>query len=200
MTDPDGGDDEKLLTRAQESYAEVLDATKHQDDKINRVLSGIAFLTTGAIAFLFRTDVVATTGTFGSHQVPFVAFMAGCYFALTTASVILLLLSLSSELRLPGGKKPPPLRDSYLYFTMIAGRTESSWQRDWMRPPAQVDDRLLDQYKRETYNLAQRARLKYERTDEAAAAGLVAALPELSAAGLDVGPVQRALDRARSAG
>lgn len=168
MTDPVDGDGEKLK-RAQESYAEVLDATKHQDDKINRVLAGIAFLTTGAIAFLFRTDVVATRWTFGHHDVPFVALMAGGYFALTTASVILLLLSLSSELRLPGGKGPSPLADSYLYFTMIAGRTESRWLRDWMRPPATIDKQLLGQYQRETYNLAQRARLKYERTDEAAA-------------------------------
>ncbi|MFL6128697.1 MAG: hypothetical protein ACJ73E_06495 [Mycobacteriales bacterium] len=157
------------LGRARESYQEVLDATKHQDDKINRVLVGIAFLTTGAIAFLFRTDVLATTWRFGSHDVRFVKLMAGCYFALTVAAVILLLLSLSSELRLPRGDQHEELRDSYLYFTFIAGRTRNSWLRDWNRPAEEIDRRLFEQYKKETYNLAQRARLKYGRTDEATA-------------------------------
>src|SRR6266542_1230619 len=42
------------------SYTEVLDATKHQDDKIGRFLAAVAFLIGGAVAAGTRTELVAT--------------------------------------------------------------------------------------------------------------------------------------------
>lgn len=172
MTDPEADDREKRLTRARESYAEVLDATKHQDDKINRVLVGIAFLTTGAIALFFKPDIAGARWYLGGRQYPLVALTTGAYVACTLVAVVLLLLSLSSELRLPGGEPggaPNDLEGSYLYFTFIANRTRLAWTESWNRPVKDLEQDLLKQYIKETHNLAQRARVKYGRTDEAAA-------------------------------
>src|SRR3712207_6746276 len=62
---PDGGDggdnsaeaaeqprlvEAEALEGLQNSYKEVLDATKHQDDKIGRIFTGVAFLTAAALA------------------------------------------------------------------------------------------------------------------------------------------------------
>ena len=43
---------------ARLSYAEVLDATKHQDDKIGRILGAIAFFVGGALAGKISGDKV----------------------------------------------------------------------------------------------------------------------------------------------
>ena len=39
---------------ASRSYKEVLDATVHQDDKVGRILTAAAFLTTGALTIITR--------------------------------------------------------------------------------------------------------------------------------------------------
>jgi len=46
---------------AQISYDEVLDATKHQDDKVGRFLTAIAFLTTGSIALIAAKNGLSRT-------------------------------------------------------------------------------------------------------------------------------------------
>ena len=50
---------QRKLEFAKEAYAEVLDATKHQDDKVGRYLAALAFLTTGAIALLLGEGILA---------------------------------------------------------------------------------------------------------------------------------------------
>src|SRR4051794_32127601 len=42
----------RAIELAERAYKEVLDATKHQDDKVGRFLTAIAFLTTGSIALI----------------------------------------------------------------------------------------------------------------------------------------------------
>lgn len=171
-------EEERKLERARQTYAEVLDATKHQDDKINRFLAAIAFLTTGAIAFLFSTDVLSVHHQIGSRQIPLIAIFAGLYLVLTVAAVTLLMLSLSAELRLPGRRSPSwdkvSLDRSYLYFSMIADRPVGPWMTEWDQPIDRLEHELRFQYTSEAHNLAERARVKYGRTDEAAALFILA--------------------------
>ncbi|HQY32406.1 MAG TPA: hypothetical protein PLS68_00425, partial [Actinotalea sp.] len=60
------------LELLRETYKEVLDAVKHQDDKIGRLLTGLAFLTaaTLAVAGLGGAEFVTRTFDVGVVAVP----------------------------------------------------------------------------------------------------------------------------------
>lgn len=45
----------KMIARAEFTYREVLDATKHQDDKVGRFLTAISFLTAGTVAVVLQS-------------------------------------------------------------------------------------------------------------------------------------------------
>lgn len=175
MTDDDGKELTRAVELARQTYLEVLDATKHQDDKVNRFLVAIAFLTTGAITFLLKADVLHVRYILESgDRIPFIAIAAGGYLAGTSASVLLLLMALSSELKLPGRKSPlraesVKLEDSLLYFQMIGSRPLDGWMGLWEREPQATEAQLRLNYLREAHNLSERARVKYGLTDEAAA-------------------------------
>ena len=61
---PDLGAENRRLEFARHVYEEVLDATKHQDDKIGRFLAAIAFLFAGAVAFGTRARFSASPSAF----------------------------------------------------------------------------------------------------------------------------------------
>ncbi|WP_217996947.1 hypothetical protein, partial [Nocardioides jensenii] len=85
------------LDLAERSYKEVLDATKHQDDKVGRFLTAIAFLTTGAIALITTNPSTAIAREFalpGGSSQPLLAWVTGVFLAFTLGSVTLLLLCL----------------------------------------------------------------------------------------------------------
>lgn len=164
------------LRFARESYLEVLDATKHQDDKIGRYLTALAFLTTGAITLLFRGDLLAVRFRFAGEDLPMagnyplVAWLTALFFVCILGSVVLLLLSLSSPLRIPGMKTEwgPKLGKSRLFFTYIGSQRVDEWQSQWSKPTSQaIEKELLEQYVLETHNLSERARTKYQHTNEA---------------------------------
>lgn len=94
----------KKLHLAAFSYAEVLDATKHQDDKVGQLLTSVAFLTaaTIALAALEPTRLLAGKFLVPPFSLPLglitlTVFLLGIAFA-----VLLLLINLSTPLRLPG--------------------------------------------------------------------------------------------------
>lgn len=166
----------------KESFHEVLDATKHQDDKIGRILTAIAFLTTAAVALLFSTEAVGRRFPFkhsqyfpfplGQDAYPLIAFASYVFFTCIVASVVLLLISLTTPLRLPG--RPtlarPSLGGSRLFFTHIGKEPADEWEERWKhRRVRQVQREMYIHYVRETHNLAERAITKYNHTGEAVA-------------------------------
>jgi uncharacterized integral membrane protein len=166
------------------SYAEVLDATKHQDDKISQLLVGIAFLTaaTLALAALGVPSFITRTFVVQPFELPLglialAAFLVGVLF-----SVMLLLASLSTPLRLPGlGKKNNSTQTSkndylqyvhdvsQIYFYAISRISVDQWEHKWSASAEALKRQRLKSLINETHNLGLRTSAKYDRTTEAAA-------------------------------
>jgi hypothetical protein len=168
-----GPDKERKLRFARESYQEVLDATKHQDDKIGRFLTAIAFLFTGAIAFGTRTELLRVRYQLGVHLLPMPAILLGLFSVLSVLSVLLLLIGLGPNLKLPRPEREadaPTLarRRSRLFFLSIAGMTLDQWSALWRGYKPDMDD-MITTYVTETHNLATKTDYKYSRTNEARA-------------------------------
>lgn len=175
-TDSSVENEDKLrMELARVSFGEVLDATKHQDDKIGRFLTAIAFLTTGAIALLFRTDVISSRYSFGDgSRWPLVLVGSIGFFACTFTAVMFLLISLSSPLRLPGAQsgrlESDRINESLLFFQFIADRPRRTFEQYWKQRSAEtLRKTMIDQLIAEAHNLAERANLKYRHTTEASA-------------------------------
>jgi len=173
---PSTQEDEPRMELIRWSYAEVLDATMHQDDKIGRFLTAIAFLTTGGIALLFRSDLLAAEVSFGGAQVPghghypLLAAAALLFVACVISAVVLLLQSLSAPLRMPGSQAGygHPLDGSRLFFSYIGNASADDWLESWKTPTVgTIRHQMYGQYVNETHNLSERARLKYQHTREA---------------------------------
>ena len=86
------------------SYAEVLDATKHQDDKIGQLLTSIAFLTaaTLAMAALESGNFITRSFEVEPYKLPLALIALVAFLVGVAWSVMLLLVSLSTPLRVPG--------------------------------------------------------------------------------------------------
>lgn len=151
------------------SYKELLDATKHQDDKIGRIITGISFLTAAVLAFASQIGV-DTRFDLGDREAPLLAYAVGTFVVGVVFTVILLLSSITTGLTLPGSAKPSDARRdpvSLIYFYSIARRTKAEWVAEWDRPEKELRAQLDAGYVRETYNLALRTDHKYTRTNEA---------------------------------
>ena len=153
------------------AYDEVLDATKHQDDKVGRVLTAVAFLTAGSVALLSQQSNTEYRFQVGSHQVPLVALLAGIFLGCVSLTVLLLLLSVSSRLKLPpGSSRPRGARadgESLIYFNVVADLTLPDWQARWDVDDATLLERVTTNLIDETHNIAERVKVKYGRSDEA---------------------------------
>src|ERR1700675_295136 len=105
-------DDQLRLDLARKSYEEVLDATKHQDDKIGRFLTAIAFLFTGAIAFGARPEIIGIRVGVAATPVALPEIFLGVFLALSVIAVLLLLVGLGPNLNLPSPEREygPPSR------------------------------------------------------------------------------------------
>lgn len=163
------------------SYSEVLDATKHQDDKIGQLLIGIAFLTaaTVALAALGMPSFITRAFVVQPFELPLglialAAFLVGVLF-----SVMLLLASLATPLRLPGlSKKKNLSRDDYMrrvqevsqiYFYEISRISVDQWTHKWDASAEELKRQRFNSLIKETHNLGLRTSAKYDRTTEAVA-------------------------------
>jgi hypothetical protein len=155
---------------ARISYAETLDATKHQDDKVGRFLTTIAFLTAAAITFGTRTDVLRIQYNLDG-LVPLPAVLFGAFFALVVVAVIFLLMALGQTLGLPPSQPSSGRteRKSRLFFLVISGDTLENWLYRWKGEVSGIRDDLEQDFISETHNIATRADRKYRRTGEAQA-------------------------------
>jgi hypothetical protein len=162
----------RRLQLATDAYREVLDATKHQDDKIGRFLAGIAFLIAGALVFT-NSLVLQAKYELGDVVLPLPALALGAFLVLIVLSLLFYVLAMGAPLTIPSpGRRK--LRTSHLFFLLIAGETDRSWRSLWAQP--EVEQELLDEYIRETRNIAVRVDQKYERSNEASALFILALL------------------------
>jgi hypothetical protein len=165
----------------QFSYQEVLDATKHQDDKINRLLTTVAFITAAALALTtLGHDSAPITATFlvdGRLALPLTSIGLAGFLAGVTVSVILLIVSMTTPLVLPGGSNPvtpaieyvPGPKTGQFYFNEIVGSALPGWHRKWRQDISALKRERNDSLVRETHNLAVRTEYKYQRSNAAVA-------------------------------
>src|SRR5205823_5266815 len=117
---PGGGmasDEEERRGLARETYTEVLDATKHQDDKVGRLLAAIAFLIGGAIALGSLTPVLSVRYDLGGTALALPAFLLATFMVLVAVSVLFCLFAMGFPLvtaRASRSKRP-----SFLFFLSI---------------------------------------------------------------------------------
>ena len=160
------------LKLARESYLEVLDATKHQDDKIGRLLTAIAFLTGGALVFVNR-GTLEVRYQIGDLALPLLGWALGAFLLLVSFCVLVLILSLTTPLTRPGADP------SHLFFKAIAKETDTTWVEMWSTEKEgeeSLRDAIESEYVDETLNIARRADGKNARLAHAASFALAAML------------------------
>lgn len=169
------------------AYREVLDATKHQDDKIGRLFTGVSFLTaaTFALAGLAENTAVIRRFEFSPFVVPLALMFLLAFLVLVLLTVSLLIASFSTPLRVPGLEGDVQgltsvgsgLPVSQLYFYDIAKVTRREWRDQWATTSG---TELRQNRKRnllnEIHNLAVRTSFKYDRSTEAIGIFVVALL------------------------
>lgn len=171
------------LDLLRRSYAEVLDATKHQDDKIGRLFTGVSFLTAAALATgnLGGSAYLSQKYTEFSTPVelpPLGIVTLAIYLVLVIVCVMLLINSLATPLRIPSREPDrsrvkvrfagdPSIRTSQIYFANIAKYSVEEWSRKWKAEPLELKQELADSLIKENHNLAVRTQFKYGRTSEA---------------------------------
>lgn len=154
----------KLL---QDSYKEVLDATKHQDDKIGRFLTAVSFLIGGSIALGTRTDLLQAAYQLEAppaQPVLLPAYLLSLFLLFIVVCLLLLVTGLGARLYRPDEQIAPTA--SHLFFFSIAdtyGRP-GEWERLWADDSKTIGNSLAREYEVEIVNIAVRARRKYERT------------------------------------
>ena len=172
---------EVRLDFAKKSYDEVLDATKHQDDKIGRFLTAIAFLFTGAIAFGARSDIVGATVAVDGSGISLAGIFLGLFLGLAILSVLLLLVALGPNLNLPSPERDTPETTgkdrSRIFFLSMARMTPQSWWLEqWQDDEHPTPGEVVRNYVFDAHNLATKTTFKSARTNEARATFTLALL------------------------
>jgi hypothetical protein len=166
----------------QFSYREVLDATKHQDDKINRLLTTVAFLTAASLALagLLSGKSITAVYIIDRHlRLPLGLIALAGFLSGITVTVIMLISSLTTPLVFPGGSKAilpeipyvNNIKFGQVYFYEIAKTAPPEWYAKWADDTTVVDLKRERNASlvRETHNLAVRTDFKYQRSNEAVA-------------------------------
>ncbi|WLW55287.1 hypothetical protein [Streptomyces sp. YU58] len=166
---------EQQLGLLEGSFEQVLDATKHQDDKIGRLLTGIAFLTaaTLALAALNSANYAARTFDVPPFTLPLGLVSISAFLLSVAVSVILLLAGLTQPLGLPGitdsGVAGSHTQYSQIYFLHISQMTREEWQELWRNEPEYLRRKRVDSLIKEIHSLAGRTTFKQDRSSEGVA-------------------------------
>lgn len=166
---------EKRLPLAKDAYGRVIDAQRQLEDRVNRLFTGVAFITTGALAFGLQTELFTIRYTVGDGGLPLPAYAFLGFFLWVILGVLLLLAALApapTRYSGPPGSVPASGRVDFLD---IADADPLRWSETWTQPD-QVEflKRLLDGYVLETHRIATRAEYKHARINEARGAFTVA--------------------------
>jgi hypothetical protein len=146
------------------SYQEVLLALKHQDDKVNRMLTGIAFLTAAGITLYSRFSELPSLRFDGQPlSVPTFLFLAFISSVALALALTLAAIGPSSNFAQHNSKRLPSL----LYFATISADKE--WPQRIENDPAALTKMLAENYHAEARELARRVNYKILRAREASA-------------------------------
>lgn len=159
----------------EKSYDEVLAALKHQDDKLNRTLTAIAFLTAAGVAIFANVAGKSAPSRFtGELAVQattffFIVFLVSVVFALVFA---LAAIGPSEALpRLAWSSPPPRTADgtwpSLLFYARILN--DAAWGSYVNRDVLWLEEALARAFHEESRNLAQRVDFKVARSRESGA-------------------------------
>jgi hypothetical protein len=163
------------------SYGEVLDATKHQDDKIGRMFMSVAFLTAATLALAGLASASFITRTFHvtPYELPLGLIALTVFLVCMLFAVLQLLVSFATPLRAPGIDQVgrdwkitdwvQGVEASQIYFYPISGVDSHEWMRKWTANAAELKRERFEQLVRETHNLGVRTTFKYDRGAEAVA-------------------------------
>jgi hypothetical protein len=177
------------LDHLRVAYQEALGATLHQDDKVGRFLAGIAFLVAGALVFTNPT-VLQATYLVGDTSLPLPALAIGTFLVLIILSLFLYVLAMSAPLTIP--PRTVTEQRSHQYFLLIAAETSESWRELWNRPTTEaLVEELAKGEVDEIRNLAIRADLKLERSNEGSALFVLALLFFLLGTVLSIHAIQQ---------
>lgn len=167
-----------VLPLLQGSYIEVLDAVKHQDDKIGRLFAGESFLTAASLAMANLGGSTYLSQKYAEWPgVPLAMLTLTSFLVVIVISVMLLVSSLGTPLRVPGLSRGPRNRNvdrdgaksSQIYFGEISTVSLEEWKSKWRAPAESLEKELTPTLIRETHNLAVRTQFKYGRMNEAIA-------------------------------
>jgi len=172
---------EKRTVDLEESFAQILDAAKHQDDQIGRLLVAVAFLTAAILTLASLNSAAFVTRDF--YVPPFVlplALIATITFLVGMAiAVLLLLAALTAPYGLPGVTLPhdplevDPKRNgagvpcSHIYFLQISSLSNEEWRQKWRSPVNEIRKEHFASLVEETHSLSVRTAFQYERSSEA---------------------------------
>lgn len=164
------------LELLEASYKEVLDATKHQDDKVGRLLTATAFLTAAALGLAnLRGGAALSRGyVIDGVELPALTLVAlGVFLLAVVFAAVIFIYSIMTPLRIPGFQPSTTAgsqRISQIYFYPIAAASEAAWNRKWQEDNVQeLHNEGVEMYRDEVRNLALRADFKYSRTNEGVA-------------------------------
>jgi hypothetical protein len=160
------GDYKKKIGVFERSYQEVLAALKHQDEKLNRTLTALAFLTVAGVALFPKitgSGIVFNDAGPGASAVLFAVFLIA-----VAISVIVTLTAIGPGRPLP---KPPSQearaqrKSSLLYYARIS--RDEQWQKRLEEPPEALMKELASNFHSEAQLIASRIDYKVTRAREA---------------------------------
>ncbi|MCA1704190.1 MAG: hypothetical protein LC808_13365, partial [Actinobacteria bacterium] len=150
-------------TAGRDAYSGVYDFIKHQDDKIGRFLTAIAFLVAGSVALL-GNDLVRRTRFRMTSTValPLSGILLTLFLVLALVTLVILFSSLGPNSTHPAGSP------SLLFFEPIASENETDWEGYWITKQSDaLNVRLYHEYVLHTRQLALNAEFKVHRNNEA---------------------------------
>ncbi|MFN2587015.1 MAG: hypothetical protein ABR613_02695 [Actinomycetota bacterium] len=170
---PSGGsppptDQDAWKTRAdvfEHSYGEALLAIKHQDDKLARSLTAIAFLTAAGVA-LYNTIGGDDPVLLGSQALSAQTFFFAVFVVSVVFAVAASLAAIGPSTHL-GESEDSKFWSSLLFYRQIAQDPE--WGKYIDEAPAHLEERLARDFHKEARFIAKRVEYKMARSREAAA-------------------------------
>lgn len=164
MSDPEESKGRKEVF--EHSYAEVLAALKHQDDKLNRTLTALAFLTVAGVALFPKitgAGIVFNGAGPGASAVLFVSFLAS-----VALGVIVTLTAIGPGRPLPNAPSEEARakrRPSLIFYARIS--RDKQWDEKFTWSPAKLAGQLAADFHCESKVIAERVDYKVARAREA---------------------------------
>jgi hypothetical protein len=149
----------------KQSYGEVLLFLKHQDDKINRVLTALAFLTAAGVALFVFSNRLSKPNPplFADGHVPADDYFFGVFIVGVALSVALSLVSLDPTSFRPRffGRREDDANESLLYYKAIADKPRAEWCG--LIGAADLERRFVESLNLDAHRLSHRATHKVAR-------------------------------------